>query len=582
MHTVATDRISSSSAYMNRVGLPNPFDSPAPRSRSRSGSMTAPSTVGTAVDTTPARLKLFTANSRAVQASAPPVMRISRVSSITDMLDDLDCSLHSSKSAESDSFECVSPATTMATDDEGPLSHTRTPLFGSRKRSLDEPRSPAFTFNIGTPTPAATSSPRLGWPRSGSRSRPSMLAASPGTPNALPLFSREGSNTDDDSSFDDDGSLTNLPRMRRTVALTSIMEDHGMADSTTPLRGQATRIRRTRSQSRPTPHFPPIREDSNGGSLSQRTRPVPRFLPIREEDSDGSHGFPATPTSVGRKPPPMMTAGGVVSEFVLSPTFSPSARSQPECHLLPCTTAATDSIMRIEAQTASELLAGRFNNLYDETIFVDCRFPYEYEGGHIAGAVNAPTPEALEKMFLERPISDRRVVVVLHCEYSIQRAPSLASHLRRRDREVNMHRYPHLHYPEIYVLKGGYRNFFECHKTHCEPQNYVEMNDQAFAVDCRQRMLQLNRQFKRTKSMNDAGLCRGLARPTVPASLSAKTISGTLFFSGTPQSPTLVAGPRTAAPSLLSASTLPARPRRMARTQSARPGINLIDFSSQR
>ncbi|KAJ2537758.1 m-phase inducer phosphatase, partial [Coemansia sp. RSA 1933] len=339
---------------------------------------------------------------------------------------------------------------------------------------------------------------------------------------------------------------------------------------------------------RPIPRFPPIREDDSGGSpvqqQQQHARPVPRFLPIREDDGDASRGFPATPTSVGRKQPPMMGAGAG-SEFVLSPTFSPSARSQPECHLLPCTAAATDSIMRIEAQTASELLSGRFNELYDERIFVDCRFPYEYEGGHIAGAVNAPTPEVLEKLFLERPISDRRVVVVLHCEYSIQRAPSLASHLRRRDREVNMHRYPHLHYPEIYVLKGGYRNFFECHKTHCEPQNYVEMNDQAFAVDCRQRMLQLNRQFKRTKSMNDAGLCRGLACPTVPASLSAKTISGTLFFSATPQSPPKLADggrPRTAAPSLLSASTLPARPRRMARTQSARPGINLLDFSSQR
>ncbi|KAI9501681.1 Rhodanese-like domain-containing protein, partial [Coemansia spiralis] len=135
----------------------------------------------------------------------------------------------------------------------------------------------------------------------------------------------------------------------------------------------------------------------------------------------------------------------------------------------------TDPIMRIEAQTASELFAGQFDDLYDEKIVVDCRFPYEYEGGHIAGAVNAPTPEALEKLLLDRPRSDRRVVVVLHCEYSIQRAPSMASHLRRRDREVNMHRYPYLHYPEIYVLKGGYRHFFGTHRLQCEPQSYVEM-----------------------------------------------------------------------------------------------------------
>ncbi|KAJ2854873.1 m-phase inducer phosphatase, partial [Coemansia asiatica] len=252
------------------------------------------------------------------------------------------------------------------------------------------------------------------------------------------------------------------------------------------------------------------------------------------------------------------------------PVFSPFAKSRPECHLLPCSPASTDSIMRVEAQIVSELLSGQYDNLYDEKIFVDCRFPYEYEGGHIAGASNAPTLEALEKLLLERPISNKRVVVILHCEYSIQRAPSMASHLRRRDREVNMHRYPTLHYPEIYVLKGGYRNFFSYFKTQCEPQNYVEMNDQAFAVDCRQRMMQFNRQFKRTKSMNDVGL---LGRSKSFSSLSG-ACPGALFGNSV-KSPMLGAGRS------ISSSTLPVRPRRMARTQSARPGVRQIDFTQK-
>ncbi|ORX68811.1 Rhodanese-like protein, partial [Linderina pennispora] len=138
-------------------------------------------------------------------------------------------------------------------------------------------------------------------------------------------------------------------------------------------------------------------------------------------------------------------------------------------------TSTTDSIMRVDASTVRDLLEGRYKDLYDERLVVDCRFPYEFEGGHIAGAANAPTIEALERLLLERPRTGTRMVVILHCEYSIQRAPSMASHLRRRDREVNMHRYPHLHYPEIYVLEGGYRNFFNHHKPLCEPQNYVEM-----------------------------------------------------------------------------------------------------------
>ncbi|KAJ2823576.1 m-phase inducer phosphatase [Coemansia sp. 'formosensis'] len=270
--------------------------------------------------------------------------------------------------------------------------------------------------------------------------------------------------------------------------------------------------------------------------------------------------------------------------------FSPFTRSQPEFHKLPCAAAATDSIMRVEAETVSELLTGgRFSELYDEKIIVDCRFPYEYEGGHIAGAANAPTMDALEKLLLDRPRTDKRVVVVLHCEYSLQRAPSMASHLRRRDREVNMHRYPYLHYPEIYVLKGGYRNFFSFHKSLCEPQNYIEMNDEAHMTDCRQRMLQFNRQFKRTKSMNDSALCWSKSMsgvsfttpsgpPPAASMLLARTVAGSsaALFVGNAQSPTNILG-RTMPAS--HSTSLPVRARKLGRTQSARPGINQVNFS---
>ncbi|KAJ2079213.1 m-phase inducer phosphatase [Coemansia sp. RSA 988] len=340
------------------------------------------------------------------------------------------------------------------------------------------------------------------------RYRGSVLSGPPERPHSK--------NRHSDSSFDDDGSLTSLPRMRGT-GLKAIGEDHML--NCTPIRAQPSRIKRTRSQ----------------------TTGIPQFLPISEdgEQNEGSELFQAN--------------------------FSPSARSQPECHMLPCFTAPTDSIMRVDAETMSQLLTGGFSQMFDEQIVVDCRFPYEYEGGHIDGAVNAPTLEALEALLLGRKVN-KRVVVVLHCEYSIQRAPSMASHLRRRDREANMHRYPHLDYPEIYVLKGGYRNFFSFYKEKCQPQNYVEMNDRQYSVDCRQRMLQFNRQFKRTKSMNDAALGRSFS--------AAATVSGGQLFASNAMSPSM---PQRSS----SSSSLPARARRMGRTQSARPGINLIDFSQQ-
>ena len=40
--------------------------------------------------------------------------------------------------------------------------------------------------------------------------------------------------------------------------------------------------------------------------------------------------------------------------------------------------------------------------------------------------------------------------------------------------------YPHLHYPEIYILEGGYSQFFKTHAQLCDPKNYVEMRDEMF------------------------------------------------------------------------------------------------------
>ncbi|NXX63190.1 MPIP2 phosphatase, partial [Scopus umbretta] len=133
------------------------------------------------------------------------------------------------------------------------------------------------------------------------------------------------------------------------------------------------------------------------------------------------------------------------------------------------------------------VLTGQFSSLIESCVIVDCRYPYEYEGGHIKGAVNLPMEQDVEEFLLKKPIvpfdASKRVIVIFHCEFSSERGPRMCRFVREKDRACN--EYPHLHYPELYVLKGGYREFFPQYQTHCEPQDYRPMHHKDFKEDLR-------------------------------------------------------------------------------------------------
>ncbi|CAB1330408.1 unnamed protein product [Coregonus sp. 'balchen'] len=98
---------------------------------------------------------------------------------------------------------------------------------------------------------------------------------------------------------------------------------------------------------------------------------------------------------------------------------------------------------------------------------IDCRYPYEFDGGHIKGALNLHQEEQIEEYLLRSPIAplspDHRVLLVFHCEFSSERGPRMCRFVRERDRTMN--EYPNLHYPELYILKGGYKEFFHHFQT---------------------------------------------------------------------------------------------------------------------
>ncbi|PLW49271.1 hypothetical protein PCANC_03903 [Puccinia coronata f. sp. avenae] len=165
--------------------------------------------------------------------------------------------------------------------------------------------------------------------------------------------------------------------------------------------------------------------------------------------------------------------------------------------ILPCHKVSNDGLMRISPETMDRLLEGVYDDSISQKVVIDCRFGYEYEGGHIRAAINIQDKKSVDKMLLQgelfaRGQSDvplpsesgkvdssgekRKVVVVFHCEYSAMRAPTVAKYLREQDRHKNMPHYPALHYPEVYILEGGYAKYFAHSPQHCDGQ-YVRMDD---------------------------------------------------------------------------------------------------------
>ncbi|VDM73523.1 unnamed protein product, partial [Strongylus vulgaris] len=135
---------------------------------------------------------------------------------------------------------------------------------------------------------------------------------------------------------------------------------------------------------------------------------------------------------------------------------------------------------------SAETLASEIRRLGPEEFerrytLIDCRYPYEYEGGHIKCAINVHDQDELEKLFFpedpNHPIRSR--IPIFYCEFSQKRGPGMALALRSVDRMRNELHYPKVDYAEMYLLDHGYRKFWNdgrC-KAECVPCGYVPMTD---------------------------------------------------------------------------------------------------------
>lgn len=139
------------------------------------------------------------------------------------------------------------------------------------------------------------------------------------------------------------------------------------------------------------------------------------------------------------------------------------------------------------------------------TMIIDCRFGYEYNGGHIAGATNFDN--VFQLMRTVRRFKGIDCNIVFHCEFSKNRGPTIAQLFRQKDRELNKHNYPKLDYNNVYVLSGGYSRFYREHREFCIGE-YLPMRNNKLGCahllqKCEKKMKAEIEMFKNYNSFSD-------------------------------------------------------------------------------
>ncbi|EKM83046.1 hypothetical protein AGABI1DRAFT_34393 [Agaricus bisporus var. burnettii JB137-S8] len=231
---------------------------------------------------------------------------------------------------------------------------------------------------------------------------------------------------------------------------------------------------------------------------------------LRRRDGSESLRSITHPSPMAVRDSPGRLMASPMSKY-MAPGLGGFGDNEAHGKILPCHKVTEDGLMRIKPETLHALINGKFEPQIHDYHVIDCRFDYEYNGGHVPGAVNINTTAAVEELLLGRSLTKpkpsvsgdtvRKTILVFHCEFSAKRAPTFAKHLRAKDRASNNHVYPKIHYPEIYILEGGYCAYFKVFGHRCEPPAYVRMDDPIHAISRREDLDQFRKvKFGRHKS----------------------------------------------------------------------------------
>lgn len=87
----------------------------------------------------------------------------------------------------------------------------------------------------------------------------------------------------------------------------------------------------------------------------------------------------------------------------------------------------------ISSHTMAKLMRGGFSETVGAFKVIDCRYPYEFDGGHIRGANNFYTQDNIINELVDTKTETPKVdtdtplrnIIIFHCEFSSERGPKL-------------------------------------------------------------------------------------------------------------------------------------------------------------
>ncbi len=167
-----------------------------------------------------------------------------------------------------------------------------------------------------------------------------------------------------------------------------------------------------------------------------------------------------------------------------------------------------DGIQYVENWKAAAMLCGlSLPQGFDNVVVLDARYPYEFEAGHIHGALNIWYAYDAIPLFFDPQNMKKylKTVFLIHCEFSSSRAPGLWRKMKLLDEEITQKTFGALDimldgvdedylqmnysaalarrkknngtlrfFPHLYVIKGGYKSFYESYRNLCFPSQYLQ------------------------------------------------------------------------------------------------------------